>query len=186
VSCCGELGEVTSSSRPESRWVIFHCCSSCHGIGDARDRGPLCGNTTSPGVQGARCTPARRTLCGSSREREFQRYSSTYPPEKAQVTRAIQDPLVLRQMQFAQDFQRRFCPAGGYVDRIPVVGAGRACQMVHTRPFLLASRRFDGWTHRNREYELKHVTNRLWYLLAFWCRQHGSRSQNNTRLGKML
>lgn len=60
------------------------------------------------------------------------------------MTRAIQDPLVLRQLQFAQDFQRRFCAAGDYDDRIPVVGAGRACQLVHTRPFLLASRRFDG------------------------------------------
>lgn len=72
------------------------------------------------------------------------RLSSSKPPEKKKVTRAIQDPLVLRQLQFAQDFQRRFCAAGDYDDRIPVVGAGRACQVVHTRPFLLASRRFDG------------------------------------------
>lgn len=59
-----------------------------------------------------------------------------------QVTRAIEDPLVLRQLQFAHEFQMRFYAAKDYDDRTPVSGAGRSCKEVHTRPFLLASKRY--------------------------------------------
>ncbi|CAN0265408.1 unnamed protein product, partial [Pylaiella littoralis] len=59
------------------------------------------------------------------------------------VTRAIDDPLVLRQLKFAQDFQKRFCATGDDDERIPVSEAGRDCQAVHTDPFLLASRRIS-------------------------------------------
>lgn len=58
-----------------------------------------------------------------------------------EVTRAIEDPLVLRQLKFAQDFQRRFCAARVGDERVPVSEAGRDCQDVHSRPFLVASRR---------------------------------------------
>eukprot|EP00903_Cladosiphon_okamuranus_P015423 g14246.t1 len=59
-----------------------------------------------------------------------------------EVTRTIEDPLVLRQLQFAHEFQMRFCATSeDFDDRIPVSGAGRACKEMHTRPFLLASKR---------------------------------------------
>ncbi|CAN0001882.1 unnamed protein product, partial [Scytosiphon promiscuus] len=57
------------------------------------------------------------------------------------ITRAIEDPFTLQQLEFAQGFQRRFCPSKDVGDRVPVLGSGRACQGLHTRPFLLASRR---------------------------------------------
>ncbi|CBN73991.1 hypothetical protein Esi_0009_0176 [Ectocarpus siliculosus] len=59
------------------------------------------------------------------------------------VTRLIDDQFVLKQLEFAQDFHRRFCPPGDDDERVPVLGSGRACQGVHTRPFLLASRRIS-------------------------------------------
>ncbi|CAM9568260.1 unnamed protein product, partial [Ectocarpus sp. 13 AM-2016] len=62
---------------------------------------------------------------------------------RKRVTRLIEDQFVLKQLEFAQDFHRRFCPPADDDERVPVLGSGRACQGVHTRPFLLASRRIS-------------------------------------------
>ncbi|CAM9455296.1 unnamed protein product [Ectocarpus fasciculatus] len=96
------------------------------------------------------------------------RARNTWQREEQPVTRLIEDQFVLKQLEFAQDFHRRFCPPGDDGERVPVLGSGRACQGVHTRPFLLASRRISPsqneytWRGTNTEglVEVLHDSNR--------------------------
>lgn len=59
------------------------------------------------------------------------------------MTRAIEDPLVLQQLEFVQNFQRRFGSTGDddWGQRIPVAESGPECKIIHMRPFVVASRR---------------------------------------------
>lgn len=145
MSCSGQSGGTTSSSKQGSR------CES-----KPRFLGPEVGTTTtrlcyvhiigwmrrlkkmSHSAFGAGLSGRYYGIIQSPTEESIS--YSTAPTKPMQVTRAIEDPLVLRQLQFAQEFQMRFCAVKDFDGRVPVSGAGRACQEMH-RPFLLASRR---------------------------------------------
>lgn len=102
-------------------------------------------------------------------------FTPSIPLDNNQVTRAIEDPLVLRQLKFAQDFRRRFCAEADGDKRVSVSEAGRDCQDVHSRPFLVASRRCGGrrnFLKKPCQYSIPQHFNRHISQWLHWRRSH--------------